>query len=137
MPVDEIREAVEIILGFPSLPEATRAMLLQLLESLKDLESEAGPSEIRKAMDAFWVQKGLGLLDARTTGARATPEDVAAKLMKDARELAARGKPPGGPGFGGRISKPEPMDEEFSRKLQEGIDEAVEKARQPRGGRSW
>ncbi len=114
-------------------------MLLALREHLTDLEPGAGAEEIQKALGAFWVEKGLlGLLDVRTQGTQPTPELVAAKLMKEARDMAARGKPPGGPAFGGRVSKPEPMDEEWSKELQKAIDEAVERRRRPgRAGREW
>ncbi len=138
MPIEEILEALEVLLGFPALPPETREMLLSLREHLNGLPDDAGPSEVQQALGAFWVEKGMGLLDLRTTGTQPTPEDVAAKLMKDAREHAARGRLPGGPALGGRIAKPEPLDPEFSRKLQEAIDEAVETRRRPgRGGREW
>ncbi len=128
MDVGQFKELLWKLSGLGLDPEAAR-IVQYLLDQLEEEKPELEvPQEAAIKMLSQIVEKSL---------LPSSPEAVAAKLVAEANAFAQKRRTPGGPGLGGTLAKPEPVPAELAEWLDAEIAAVVEKARQPRGGRSW
>ncbi len=137
--LEDLAKALKQMLQSPDLAEDLRQALEEGLAWLSTLQATGAREDLEKEVAEKIFQEYLrakGGFDVRVKDRRVlTPEAAAERLVAEANSFAQKRRPPGGPGLGGPVSRPEPMDADLARQLDAEIKKAVERARRPgRGG---
>ncbi len=114
-----LKEALEL-----SLPEEGKKLLLEILQVLDGL---APGEEARDALERLALT-----LEAREKSASRSPQAIAARLMREAREAAQQGRPPYGARGPGRPRRDD--TDPIAKAAKELMDKVKQAAKRRRGG---